>query len=186
MPFSRIITGFSFILCIRTRDITLIFIFTYPNAILEDDVCFCIRCSRDITPFTCYSVFFLTISAIAPDKRGPIPKKCIQMLGGMPLVLGSAAFSPSFRFQECELFTRAIFRCVCSFSMPASFEHVSQFNRGRIVEYRDCILFFREISHRDGCCQRLVDRSDCNHLAVPLHGKTGILCDSTSLTIQWT
>lgn len=69
------------------------------------------------------------------------------------------------RFDEREFFSRAIF-CVRSFSMPrrktrASFEHVSEFDRGRIVAYRDCGLSFREIGHRVGRSQATVMRI-CN------------------------
>lgn len=55
---------------------------------------------------------------------------------------------------------------VSSFSMPrrrkrASFEHVSEFDRGRIVAYRDCGLSFREIGDRVGRNQATVMRI-CN------------------------
>ncbi|GFU71663.1 transposable element Tcb1 transposase [Trichonephila clavipes] len=47
-------------------------------------------------------------------------------------------------------------------SMPSAFDQVSEFDRGRIVAYRDCGISFREISSRIGRNQTTVMRI-CDH-----------------------
>ncbi|GFY30731.1 uncharacterized protein TNCV_3118911 [Trichonephila clavipes] len=68
----------------------------------------------------------------------------------------------------------------------SAFEQVSEFDRGRIVAYRDCGLSFREIGSRVGRNQTTVTRIcdvgcrrvrrtyvvDLIHLSAPLHVRT--------------
>ncbi|GFS48293.1 transposable element Tc1 transposase [Trichonephila clavipes] len=52
----------------------------------------------------------------------------------------------------------------------SAFDQVSEFDRGRIVAYRDCGLSFREIGSRVVRKQsRRVRRIDVVHLSAPLH-----------------
>ncbi|GFW59025.1 transposable element Tcb1 transposase [Trichonephila clavipes] len=44
-----------------------------------------------------------------------------------------------------------------------SFNQVSEFDKGRIVAYRDCGLFFREIGSRVGRNQTMTDRRGQSH-----------------------
>ncbi|GFU60733.1 transposable element Tcb1 transposase [Trichonephila clavipes] len=71
----------------------------------------------------------------------------------------------------------------------SAFDQVSEFDRGRIVAYRDCGLSFREIGSRVGRKQTTImriydswkqegmttDVVDRIHLSAPLHVKTGKL-----------
>ncbi|GFW81049.1 HTH_38 domain-containing protein [Trichonephila clavipes] len=68
----------------------------------------------------------------------------------------------------------------------STFDQISEFNRERIVAYRDCGLSFREIGIRIGrnqttvmrICDRWMQegttdrRGDCIHLSAPLHVRT--------------
>ncbi|GFX99232.1 transposable element Tcb1 transposase [Trichonephila clavipes] len=68
----------------------------------------------------------------------------------------------------------------------SAFDQVSEFNRGRIVAYRDCGLSFREIGSRvernQTTVMRICDRwmqegtTDRRGPSHPLHARTGKLC----------
>ncbi|GFX58866.1 uncharacterized protein TNCV_805701 [Trichonephila clavipes] len=78
---------------------------------------------------------------------------------------------------------------LCRRKQRSAFDQVSEFDRGRIVAYRDCGLSFREIGSRAGRNQttamricdrwmRICDRTDVVdriHLSAPLHVRTGKL-----------
>lgn len=65
-------------------------------------------------------------------------------------------------FEERELFSHTIF-CVHQFSMSRSrtqapFEHISDFDRGRIIAYTDCRVCSQEFDHCIGRNQVIVMR----------------------------
>ncbi|GFU80585.1 hypothetical protein TNCV_534591 [Trichonephila clavipes] len=78
----------------------------------------------------------------------------------------------------------------------ASFDKVSEFDRGRIVAYRDCGLSFREKSvtvldeKKQLRCESVIaecrrkQRNDHIHLVAPLPVKTGGLCSWQCWTSQ--
>ncbi|GFV38415.1 uncharacterized protein TNCV_4392961 [Trichonephila clavipes] len=93
-----------------------------------------------------------------------------------------------FKFGNC-VFLAVFFekRSVMSRRKQRSaFDHVSEFDRGKIVAYRDCGLYFREIGSRVGqnqttvmrICDRWMQegttdrRGDHIHLSAPLHVRT--------------
>ncbi|GFY11465.1 uncharacterized protein TNCV_3183031 [Trichonephila clavipes] len=79
---------------------------------------------------------------------------------------------------------------LCLRKQRSAFDQVSEFDRGRIVVYRDCGLSFKEMGSRVGrnqttvmriCdleCKRVrrTDEVDHIHLSAKLHLKTGKLC----------
>ncbi|GFV26276.1 hypothetical protein TNCV_1990181 [Trichonephila clavipes] len=134
------------------------------------------------------------------DKR--TPSYSTELLGA----LGGSLRAP-FVYLDCPSQTRACRNrktraCVicsssfcmhsgmCEWKKRSAFDQVSEFDRGRIVAYRNCGLSFREIGSRVGRNQTTVMRNvtvgrrrvrrtdvvDHIHLIAALHVRTGKLC----------